>query len=270
MQRGIKLSVVIAILSSCAAVSLAWAKKPSPSDRADEWYVKTAVEAVDPATGRAWEHRFSGVFGKLLGSADGYDRNDVKAIGSLAGSEVALSFLRGDEWGENAGDYLSSYHDALGDLDSWSFVVYSKFDQAEVTLTWDGLFELTPDATSGGSRYDEQRNLESKLLQKLNLVDLVTGEVTPAVFGRGNETPTLDSYTFTLDPGETSRQFLWVLGSVKGIDLIQAEQAGQYLRSQSLRRAVNPASLPTLPIMAPPAGDPFNGTPMRQPDTRNE
>jgi hypothetical protein len=235
-----------ATLALALASGPALAKKNQPGAGAAEWFMKTNVHVVDPLDGSQWQDRSSGVFGKLAASSDGYDRHDIRVFASALSSPAALAFVRGEGWGEREGEYLSSYHEAGGSLDSWPFTVFSNVEGAEVTLTWDGIFELTTYLDGGLTRYHEFQTLDNKTLSKLKLVDLKTGEITDALtmIGQGKDRePALDSYTFYMEPDDGildsegrlvghSRQFAWVLGAVKLDQLAANDKTTGYISKQ--------------------------------------
>jgi hypothetical protein len=83
------------------------------------------------------------------------------------------------------------------------------------------------DVFHNGERYQSRRNINSDVLAQLKLVDMKTLEMVPAV-----KDGQLAAYTFTLDGGETSRQFRWVLGPLKGKYFEPGEGAMRYLAQQ--------------------------------------
>jgi hypothetical protein len=236
------------------------AKKPA-DEGPDEWFMKTRLQVTDPFGGSEWADGSSGVFGKLAASSDGYDRHDIPVFASAVNSPAALVFVRGADWGEHEGEYLSSYHSADGKLDVWPFTVFSSVEGAEVTLTWDGLFELTPYQDGALTRYVENETLDSKILNKLKLVDLETGEVTEALAGKGKKNRELNEYTFSLNSGETNRHFMWVLGDPDTTSAPSTALVESYLAKQqdALDRQIQ--MMEPARIGPPVDGDPFADAP---------
>lgn len=199
--------------------------KPEQSlQPAKEWYMKTSVSVIDQYNGNTWIDNFSGVFGKLKASSDGYDRHDIPAFRSTANSPAALVFVH-DDWGPNAGEYLSDYHGNNRQSDSWLFSVNSSIEDGLVTLTWDGLFELTQYEKNTQTRYSEKKTRDSRTLEDLHLIDLETLEVIEAVSDEGK----LNHYTFYMGD-ETSRQFRWILGPVNASYFEPASGAMHYIK----------------------------------------
>ena len=88
--------------------------------------------------------------------------------------------------------------------------VFSSIDNAEVTLKWEGLYELKK--AEGKTLYSEKKVIDSDTLKNLKLVDTKTGEETAAVTNGK-----LNTYSFTMESGESSRIFIWQQGAVEPI-----------------------------------------------------
>ena len=206
-----KMIFSLATLLALGAFSTLYAKgKPvidSGVKTTNEWYVSTRVSVSDTANSVTVGGTNPAVFGKLAESSDGYDKHDITPYGSVVGAEAAVVFIHSD-WDENSGEYHSNYHDTKGaEKDSWEMTVFSSVDNAEVTLKWEGLYELSKE--KGKTLYDEKKVLDSSTLENLKLVDTVTGEETPAVTNGK-----LNTYSFTMESGESSRIFIWQQGMV--------------------------------------------------------
>jgi hypothetical protein len=212
---------------------------PAPKG-ADEWYMKTNLHVVDISSRQQWADTTSGVFGRLEASADGYDQHDIPAFSSALASPAALVFVHGTDWGEREGQYLSNYLSTRGQAASWPFIVVSTVENAEATLSWDGLFELTPYADGGLIRYAEEKTLDSRTLDNLTLVDMQTYQVIDALAPDG----TFNSYTFSMG-GETIRHFLWVLGPVNASHFEPGSQVMRYIQKKKRELADGPPTKAT-------------------------
>lgn len=199
------LAVIALLLLNTSAVAAK--KKPK---QATQWYVKTTLSVAHPSNGTVINDTRSGVFGQLDNSQAGYDRFDVPVWAGTANSPAAIVFIQGDNFEDQAGEYLSDYHSTREKADSWSFTVRSTLQSSEVTLNWQGLFTLTTDQNGA---FTESLSADHKLLRKLKLIDLETGEVIKAVKRQKGKT-TINSYQFSMEDF-TSRQFRWVLGDVE-------------------------------------------------------
>lgn len=216
-------------------------KNPAPS----EWYVKTSLSVTEPGSGNVISDTRSGIFGQLAVSEPGYDRHDIPAYSSTTKSKAAVVFVQGENWGDNAGEYLSDYRPAGEDSTDWLFTVHSSLGSEQVTLNWDGLFLLTQENVNGARRYTEEKTLDHEILRDLKLIDLETGAVTRAIHpgkGKKNGAPELNSHIFSMKE-ETSRQFRWVLGKVRDehfqlpnseVASLQSNKSSNKSRKQSL------------------------------------
>ena len=222
------------ILSMAAVVTLGVfsglaVSKGTPTENQTEkqWYLSNTVSVYD-ANNDVTHHAINpAVFGKLFESDDGYDKHDVTPYVSLANAKAAVLFVR-DDWGDRSGEYHSDYHGSNRQSDSWLMTVVSTVTDAEVTLSWDGLFELTSNESNDLVSYTEKRTLDSQTLVDLHLIDLDTLEVIEAVSDEG----LLNSHSFYLASGETSRHFRWVLGPIKSSYFDSASHTKRYIKEQ--------------------------------------
>lgn len=187
------------------------AARIKPPAAAAEWYVKMRLDVRDPATSQTWFDATSGVFGKLAGASATYDAYDIPVYSSASSSKAAVVFVQDASWGAYAGQYVSDYRNSNVTEDQWQFSVVSTAPQAALTLSWDGLFQLS---RTTGSRleydtYNESRVVKTEIMANLQLVDLQTLEVVPALLNGE-----LNQYSFNFAPGETTRSFRWVLGPI--------------------------------------------------------
>lgn len=214
-----KIIISLATLLVMGAFSTLSAGKPVKEpvvETTNGWYVSTRVSVSDTANSVTIGGTNPAVFGKLDESSDGYDKHDVAPYGSVVGKQASLVFIHTD-WKERSGEYHTNYHDTKGaDKDSWEMTVFSSVDNAEVTLKWDGLYELKK--AEGKTLYSETRVLDSDTLANLKLVDTVTGEETAAVTNGK-----LNTYSFTMGADESSRIFIWQQGAVEPLTVESAE-----------------------------------------------
>jgi hypothetical protein len=184
--------------------------KPGTGGKAMDWFLQTRVLVEVDGEMKALDDR-SGVIGRLEGALDGKDDHDIKAFANVNGSPGAVVLTQGDEWGGDAGQYLSDYRASGADRQVWTLAVTSNLPNATVTLYWEGLSEITPKSDGG---FDWVLNNGNSALKTLRLVDLETGVVTEAV-GKRNA---INSYTFDMS-GAGERLFRWVQGDVLPEDL---------------------------------------------------
>ena len=204
----LKIRLVLLLSTVLAASSAATLFAKDNSAPSDQWYVSVLVNVQDPATGQDHVADNPAVFGKLTESEDGRDRHDIRPFRSVVRARASAAFVH-DEWGDVSGQYLGDYRKAGSQTDTWVMTVFSSVPAGVLTLTWDGLYELTDNPEPYGFPYLQEKRLDSRTLEDLSLIDLDTGEIIDAVTDGE-----LNSYTFVMDE-ETSRNFRWVLGPIK-------------------------------------------------------
>ncbi|TGD73103.1 hypothetical protein E4634_12545 [Mangrovimicrobium sediminis] len=215
------------VLGATSAVAEAGSSsRRDAGDEAAQWYVRAEVSVRDPLDGSVSRADNAAVFGVLAASSDTYDRHDIPAYASTAGARIAGVFVH-DDWSEHAGEYHSDYRSGPTRRAAWPFTVNSSVNGAVVTVSWDGLYEVTTAPEGSASSYEARLDADSRTLRRLKLVDLTTGEIIPA-YRKGG----LNTYSFTLADGERSRQLLWVLGAVKGSYLEASNRAAAYMQRQ--------------------------------------
>ena len=212
------------------------AKKPVPPPL--EWYVKTTVEIRHPGSGLLIRDTRSGVFGQLAASKPGWDPHDIPAFGATEFADAAVVFIHGENWEDRAGEYLSDYRSAGTRTDDWEFTVHSALAPGEVTLRWEGLFQVESTEVNGLVSFTQVQVDEHERLKNLHLVDLTTGRVIDVFIKARGRTPArwLRSYSFDMG-GATRRDFRWVLGDVTARHLLPfAEPLGTASTAQSGKR----------------------------------
>ena len=227
-----KIILSLAALLALGAFSTLSAAKPVKEPvvkPANEWYVSTRVSVS--AEPKNHEGTNPAVFGKLDVSADGYDSHDIRTYSSAVVLLPAAVVFIQDDWDENSGEYHSNYHDTKGaEKDSWNMAVFSSVPDAEVTLTWDGLYELTE---KEGVGYNEKKVLNSPTLENLYLLDTVTGEETPAVTDGK-----LNTYSFTMGADESSRIFAWKQGTAETVSVAALESMAESIEVKEKKEKV--------------------------------
>lgn len=220
----------LAVIVALGAFSELAISKGMPADKQSnkpqkQWYLSNTVSVID-MDGTEYKGINAAIMGKLTESSDGYDKHDITPFVSLTGSKAAVYFIQ-NNWGNRSGEYHSDYHSVNAQNDSWVMTIVSTVKGGKVTLNWDGLYALTSNEHDNGLiTYQEKRTLDSRTLDNLHLIDLETLEVIEAVSAEGE----LNSYTFYMKEGKTSRQFRWVLGSINASYFEPASGAMQYIR----------------------------------------
>jgi hypothetical protein len=132
-------------------------------------------------------------------------RHTLKALTPFGGSYLDIVFR--NPQGVEAGDYKVNFHQyEEGVKDVWKFTVRSSDTHADISLTWRGLYVLTPYIDNEDrQRYKEYRSVTNPLIRQMKLVDSSNGnEVAAVVDGK------VQIYSFNMD-GQKERTFEWVV-----------------------------------------------------------
>ncbi len=185
------------------------------------WYIRLTVE--DPA--RAMKSS-SSQLGALEVSGVVEDHT-LKANTPFGNSYLGIVFVDPD--GVEPGAYKTNFH-AYGENveDRWRFTVRTDDADAQILLSWRGLYVLTPYVDDQGrTRYKEYRSLSNPLNKHMKLVDTSTGdEMLAIVEGK------VQTYTFTMDGNE--RTFEWV---IQNEELVLSQQTAKFstLKAKAIR-----------------------------------
>ena len=162
------------------------------------WYIRLVAE--DPA--RALKSS-SSQLGELEES-DAVQTYALKALSPFGGSYLDIVFVNPD--GVASGDYKSNFHVYNEDTeDQWFFTVKTDDPNAEIRLTWQGLYILNPYTDDQNrKRYNEYNSITNPLIKHMKLVDTVSGkEIAAMVDGK------IEIYTFNMN-GQNERTFKWI------------------------------------------------------------
>jgi len=198
------------------------------------WYIRLVAE--DPAKKLKSS---SSQLGELEEN-DAVEKHALKALSPRGGSYLDIIFIDPD--GVISGDYKSNFHVYKEDKeDEWSFSVKTDDANAQILLTWQGLYVLDPYTDDQSrKRYKEYRSVTNPLIKHMKLVDTVNGkEITAMVDGK------IEMYTFNMN-GQNERKFKWVKqieevllsGQItkvtsKGIKVFKSDEGKQSIRQKS-------------------------------------
>lgn len=205
----------VAILSLFGGCSSSDGSSSSEEASSAQWYARTTVSAVNPATQTVIAHKTAGVFGQLDESSDGKDRHDIIGMGTaIATLEVVFPQ---NEWDSANGDYFSDYHSVNEDRDSWTFQVKNMYNpdrpvnlsNEAIKIALEGIYTVESSIVNGNTRYSETFNRADERLEQLTLIDL-DNSVAYAISD-------LPAAQISMD-GLHVRTFRWVLGSVNYSD----------------------------------------------------
>ncbi len=186
------------------------------------WYIRLVAE--DPSKAMI-------SVGAQLGEleeGDTVEKHTLKALSPFGGSYLDVVFVDPD--GVAPGAYKVNFHTYTeGMEDHWRFSVRTDDTAADIQLTWQGLYVLTPYTDKQNrQRYEEYRSLTNPLIKNMKLIDSSNGkEIAATIKGKAQ------TYSFNME-GLTERTFEWV---------VQTEEVNipaQTRKSSRIRTKVDP------------------------------
>jgi len=140
-----------------------------------------------------------------LEESDAVQEHTLVSGGRFTNPYLDVIFVDPD--GVAAGDYKTNYHVyGQGINDSWHFQVVTDDTNAEIRLSWNGLYVLTPTLDAQNRiQYAEYRSGTNPLIAKMKLVDSATGTEIPAMIDND-----IQVYTFNMN-GQVTRSFEWIV-----------------------------------------------------------
>lgn len=184
----------LVLFSGCDSTSIS---QNEPESQVTEWSIK--LNAID-SNGTLGDTNIP--LGQVYPAKDSVDRYDLTSAPRPFGGDFMEVVYTIDG---NTTEFSTNYHSVKKDqYDSWTFVVKTNDPDRTVTLSWPGIFKIDS-ATDEYNRvrlFNEFLNYDP-IMEKMQLVDMRTGEVVSAVANG-----TVQSYTFNMD-GETERTFKW-------------------------------------------------------------
>ena len=174
-------------------------KKSVVETKPSNWYIRLVAE--DPSRAmKAGDTQLG-----ELEESDAVSKHTLKALSPFGGSYVDIVFR--DPAGVDTGDYKVNFHQYNEDTEeSWQFTVRTDDANADILLSWRGLYVLTPYVDDQDrQRYREYRSLSNPLIQNMKLVDVNSGkEIAAAVDGK------VQTYVFNMN-GQNERTFEWIV-----------------------------------------------------------
>ena len=163
------------------------------------WYIGLVAE--DPGKGLKTHSAQLGI----LEEGNAVVKHTLISSGRFAGSYLDIVFVDPD--GVAEGVYKTNYHTYQEGIEEhWRFTVKTDDVNAEIFLSWRGLYLLTP-YTDDKNRelYKEIRSLSNPLIKYMKLVDIDAG-VEKATIVNGE----VQTYVFNMN-GKKERVFEWVV-----------------------------------------------------------
>jgi hypothetical protein len=178
---------------------LQYHKRLHPEAIPSDWYIRLTAE--DTARGMKVTSTQLGA----LAAEDAEKKHTLKSLTPFGGSYLDIVFVDPESMEE--GEYKTSFHTFDREReDSWSFVVKTDDTSADITLSWRGIYVLTPYRDEADRlRYKEYRSISNPLIKRMKLVDMETGEEL-SISKNGK----VQSYQFNMNGSETYH-FKWVV-----------------------------------------------------------
>ena len=174
-------------------------KEPSdPETKATNWYVRLVAEA--PQRGLK-------TFSSQLGQVDEENATTRYSLSYLEPLAPYIDIKFNDPEGLQEGDYkayIQQYHE--GSEAFWRFEVKSDDPNADILLSWRGLYVLTPYTDQQGKhRYKEYVSRSNPLLKFMRIVDEEDGTIYNII-----DDNIISTITFNMD-GNYVKTFRWEL-----------------------------------------------------------
>jgi len=189
-------------------------------EKPSNWYIRLVAEDSD----RGLKTNIA----QLGVVEENEDKYTLISTGHFTGTYLDIVFV--DPVGFAAGIY-KTYYKPYQDNSAyrWQFTVRSDDTTADVTLSWHGLFALTP-YIDGQNRtqYREYRSMTNPLVKQMKLVDVDLG-IEIAVGEDGHVKP----YMFNMD-GKTERVFDWVV-ETDIVNIVPKQVEKLFVKSKSLK-----------------------------------
>jgi len=179
--------------------SLERISSPTVEGKPSDWYIRLVAE--DPA--RALKST-STQLGQL-NEADAVENHTLKALTPFESTYLDIVFQNPD--GISTGEYKVNFHSYKeGVEDRWRFTVRTDDANADVLLSWRGVYILIPYIDDQNrQRYKEYYSMTNPLSKYMKLIDTGNGmEMAAVVNGE------VQTYSFNMN-GQTERTFEWIV-----------------------------------------------------------
>ncbi len=176
-------------------------KVTESENRPENWYLRIVAEDITRGmqTGDTQ-------LGQLNEETDVALKHSLKALQPFSTGYIDVVFR--DPADIDSGDYKSSFHLYGEGADEWEFIVKADEANADIILSWRGLYILTPYIDEQSRlRYREYRSLDNPLIKYMKLLDVSTGTEVAAV-----QNGEVQTYTFNMG-GMLEKVFRWVVQS---------------------------------------------------------
>lgn len=175
-------------------------KRTLSEEKASNWYVR--IVASDAAK----DIRSGDTMLGVLDAENAVQKHTLEASATPANDYVDVVFR--DPVGVAAGDYKTSFQQYIDNNSEhrWSFVVKTDDINAQIALTWRGIYVLSPYIDDQDrQRYNETRSMSNPVIKNMQLADVDTGNVINTLSSNKAKV-----YYFNMN-GQTEKRFEWVM-----------------------------------------------------------
>jgi len=194
-------SIIINVIDSVKPKPRPQVSKYHPETVPENWYIR--LVAYDKSRNMKTTSTILGG----LSDSDAVQKHTLKALSPFGGSYLDVVFHNPEDVKED--DYKVNFHSYdINDSESWEFTVRTDDTDADIELSWIGLYVLNPYTDKyGRTRYHEYRSLSNPLISQMRLVDISSKEELPAMIDSQ-----ILKYHFNMD-GKKEKSFRWVVDS---------------------------------------------------------
>ncbi|HIP27887.1 MAG TPA: hypothetical protein EYG82_01780 [Sulfurovum sp.] len=175
-------------------------KRTLSEEKASNWYVR--LVASDASKNIRSGDTMLGV----LDEENAVQKHTLEASATPANDYIDIIFR--DPAGVAAGDYKTNFQQYIDNNSEhrWSFVVKTDDSNAQIALTWRGIYVLNPYIDDQDrQRYNETRSMTNPVIKNMQLIDVDTGNVINTLSGNKAKV-----YYFSMN-GQTEKRFEWVM-----------------------------------------------------------
>lgn len=179
--------------------SLSLKRSAVSEEKAVNWYIR--LQAEDTAKHTLSSSAQLGV----LDEEDATVKHTLSAFPPMGSGYIDIVFR--NPTGVDAGDYKTYFQQFAENSEyRWRFTVRTDDSNAQIALTWRGVYVLTPYIdTEGRQRYKETKSMSNPIIKNMQLIDVDTGNAINVLSGNQAKI-----YYFNMN-GKTEKTFEWVV-----------------------------------------------------------
>jgi len=174
-------------------------KRSIIEEKAISWYIR--LQAEDTSKHIISSNAQLGV----LDEEEATVKHTLSTLPPMGSDYIDIVFK--DPAGVDAGEYKTNFQQFVENSEyRWQFTVRTDNTNANIALTWRGLYVLSPYIDDQDrQRYEERRSMTNRLIRNMQLVDIDTGNAMNVLSGDNAKV-----YYFNMN-GKTEKTFEWVV-----------------------------------------------------------